>query len=181
MPEQDYRSAPPVMRPAPPVYRVETRGSITRTIATVFGILFIIFVSFALGFSAGLNKARFSYQWGEQYEENFVKAVVEESGEKALEKIDGQAFRSGYCAAGKIIAVTDDTIILQGPNGRENTISVSDATSIKKGGSEITLSELKVGNRIVVVGKPTANGTLQANLIRVFNPNAKGPLGGLFR
>jgi hypothetical protein len=83
----------------------------------------------------------------------------------------GRGFRNGHGIAGAIISVADNKIVIKDRNGQENTISVSDQTLIKRGQSTISVNDLKNDEQIVVMGKPGDNGTINADLIRVFDNN----------
>ncbi len=152
--------------------------------AVVTGIVLVAVGSFALGFSAGLHKARFSYRFGENYERNFMMAERQEMKEKVMKKMDGKLFRSGHGVAGEILSVAEGSVIVNGPEGQENSVVVSGATVIKKGGEKASLADLTVGERIVVLGKPSDDGVIQADLVRVFDKDtdrSDGPMRKLLR
>lgn len=153
--------------------------------AAVTGVILVAVASFALGFSAGIHKARFSYRFGENYERNFVNTERQEMKEKMLRKMDGKLFRSGHGVAGQIVSVTDGLIVVNGPAGQENGVAVTAETIVMRGGDRISAAELKSGEKIVVLGKPNGDdGTIKADLIRVLGPAAGPsdvPLRKLFR
>lgn len=153
--------------------------------AAISGVALVAVTSFALGFSAGIHKARFSYRFGENYERNFVKTERQEMKEKILRKMDGKLFRSGHGVAGQIVSVADNLVVVSGPEGQENGVAVTAATIVMRGGDRISASDLKSGEKIVVLGKPNGDdGTIKADLIRVLDPAAgpsDGPIRKLFR
>lgn len=133
----------------------------------VLGALLLVVVSFSIGFSAGLQKARFSYAWGENYERNFMGPAGGPLGPgKLLKRMDGKMLRSGHGAAGEIISLNGDTVAVTGLDGEEWSFSLSTKTKIKKGGESVEVSQLEVGDRIVVLGRPNAEGALVADFIR---------------
>lgn len=165
-----------------PVSRPQHRALTIAAIVT--GIVLVAVGSFAFGFSVGLHKARFSYRFGENYERNFMKADREEMKDRVMKKMDGKLFRSGHGVAGQILSIAEGSIIVSGPEGQENSVIVSDTTVIMKGGEKVSLADLSTSERIVVLGKPTDNGSIQADLIRVFDAKenrSDGPLRRLFR
>jgi hypothetical protein len=81
----------------------------------------------------------------------------------------GRGFRNGHGIAGAIISVADNKIVIKDRDGQENTISVSDQTLIKRGQGTISVNDLKNDEQIVVMGRPGDNGTVNADLIRVFD------------
>ncbi len=152
--------------------------------AIVTGVVLIAVGSFALGFSAGLHKARFSYRFGENYERNFMKVERQEMKDRITKKMDGKLFRSGHGVAGKILSIAEGSVIVSGPEGQENSVITSDTTVIMKGGEKVSPADLVAGERIVVLGKPSDDGSIQANLIRIFDAKegqSDGPLRKLFR
>ncbi len=154
-------------------------------IAAVIGVILIAVASFAIGFSAGLHKARFSYRFSENYERNFIGLEHRGMKEGVFRKMDGKSFRSGHGVAGEILSIVDRTIVVRGSEGQENSIAVTDTTVYHKGGDRVNLEALAVGDRVVVLGKPSDDGVVTADLLRVFdrrnNTDSKGPLRGMFR
>ncbi len=141
-------------------------------LAVVLGVLLIALASFALGFSAGIHKARFSYRFGENYERNFVNSKDRGMKDRMLREMDGKPpFRSGHGVAGEVLSIVDRTIALRGPEGQENTVQVTDSTIYNKGKDQVNLEAVAIGDRIVVLGKPSDEGLVVADLIRVFDPS----------
>ena len=138
-------------------------------IAVLFvGVIFVALVSFAGGVAVGLKKARFSYKFGENYERNFGGPF---RGPAGMRDFEGRGFRNAHGIAGEIISITDNKIVLKDRDGQENSIAVDDKTLIKRGRDTISVNELKNDDRIVVMGKPGDDGTVSADLIRVFASN----------
>jgi hypothetical protein len=144
--------------------------------ALAVGVIIIALVSFAGGVAIGFHKARFSYKFGENYERNFVGGPFQGPGmmegrgpQEMMRNFDGRGFRNGHGIAGSIISVVDNKIVIKDRAGQENTITVSDQTLIKSGQDTIKVADLKQDEQIVVMGRPGDNGTINADLIRVFN------------
>ena len=147
-----------------------------KIVALAVGVLILMLVSFAGGVAIGFHKARFSYKFGENYERNFVGGPFQGQGmmggrgsQGMMRNIDGGGFRNGHGIAGNIISVSNNTIVIKDRNSQENTITVSDQTLIKSGQNTIKITDLKQGEQIVVMGQPGDNGTINADLIRVFD------------
>lgn len=144
--------------------------------ALVVGAFILALVSFAGGVAIGFHKAKFSYKFGENYERNFTghgsaEMMGGRGSQGMMGDFGGRGFRNGHGIAGAIISVADNKIVIKDRDGQENTISVSDQTLIKRGQSTISVNDLKNGEQIVVMGKPGDNGTINADLIRVFDNN----------
>ncbi len=148
--------------------------------ALVVGVFIIALVSFAGGVAVGIHKARFSYKFGENYERNFVGGpfqgpggMMGDRGPHGMMRVfEGRGFRNGHGIAGTIISVADNKVMIKDRDNQENTITVSDKTLIKQGRDTIGINDLKNGGQIVVMGRPGDNGTVSADLIRVFDSDS---------
>ena len=77
---------------------------------------------------------------------------------------------TGHGAVGKITQIEGTTLTLQTRNGVTQTILTDGQTRFDRGGIKITklnLRDLKVGDQIIVIGTPNAQGQIKAKLIRV--------------
>ena len=144
--------------------------------ALAVGVVIVALVSFAGGVAVGFMKARFSYKFGENYERNFVGGPFQGQGmtggrgsQGMMRGSGGGGFRNGHGIAGSVISVSGNTIVIKDRNGQENTITVSDQTLIKSGQNTIKAADLKQDEQVVVMGQPGDNGTVNADLIRVFD------------
>ncbi|OGI26267.1 MAG: hypothetical protein A3J76_04495 [Candidatus Moranbacteria bacterium RBG_13_45_13] len=147
--------------------------------ALAVGVVIISVVSFGAGVAIGFKKAKFSYKFGENYERNFVggpfqgpMGTREDRGPRDMMRgFEGRGFRNAHGIAGTIISIADNKVVIKDRNGQENTISVSEKTLIKRGQDTININDLENDDRIVVMGKPGDDGTMSADLIRVFSAN----------
>ena len=151
--------------------------------SVIVGIFIITLVSFAMGVAVGFHKARFSFEFGKNYEKNFMgpradmaismgepRGSMEMMGEK-LRDFEGKGMRNGHGVAGIIISISENSIVIKDKDEKENTIIVSDKTAIKQGRNDIKITDLKNDEEIIVIGKPGDNGAIDAGLIRVFDKN----------
>ena len=148
-----------------------------KIIASVIGGILLLIVSFAAGVHVGYRKARYSYQWGANYERDFGGPRMGMNGpaSRMMHDFSDQNFRNGYGLAGTVVSVSGNNIVVKDRNNEENTIAVSDKTIIKQGPNDLKISDLKSGDRIVVMGNPGDNGVVNADLIRVFGDNSGVP------
>jgi len=145
--------------------------------ALAVAVLILMLVSFAGGLAIGFHKARFSYEFGKNYERNFVGGPFQDApgmmggfgSRDMMRGFDGRGFRNAHGIAGTIISVANNQIVIKDRSGQENTISVGDKTLIKRGQDTISINDLKNDEQIVVIGRPGDNGTVNADLIRVFD------------
>lgn len=146
-------------------------------VAITVGVLIVAFLSFAIGVATGIHKAKFSYAWGENYEKNFVGGRGNMMGGELPgmmgrfgfdEKFDGRNFRNAHGIAGKVISLSDTSLIINNRENRESTVAVNDRTIINRNGETIKLIDIVKDDNVVVIGKPGDNGTVNADFIRVF-------------
>lgn len=141
-----------------------------KTATITIGIVLIALISFAIGMDVGFHKAKFSYTWGDNYERNFVgPPMPPPPGPMGFFRdFEDKNFRNAHGVSGEIISIADNALVIKDRDNKENTITVSDKTLIKKHREDLDISGLKQGDEIVVVGNPNDNGVINADIIRVF-------------
>jgi len=128
-----------------------------RGIELVVAVL-VLLVVFGAGVFVGLEKAQFSYSWGENYYRTF-------SGPKPPSPDLG--YLNAHGAAGKILKVDASGIVLADNDNDEKNILINSQTLIKSGQLNFGVDRLKTGDYIVVIGSPDSQGEIRAQLIRV--------------
>ena len=73
-------------------------------------------------------------------------------------------------AIGRIQSIDAPTITLQLPDGTTETVLVNNDTRIERSHKRIPLPDLKVNDRVSVIGSPDSQGRIDANWIHVFGP-----------
>lgn len=152
-----------------------------KVLVSVLGVFLVALVSFASGLAVGFHKARYSYAWGERYEQNFGKGFGENRGERLGGRgffmmggnglMGGRDFRNAYGVSGAILSLSENAFIVTDRDGKENAVAVSDKTVIKNGRDTIAFGDLKTNDRVVIVGNPGDNGVVSADLIRIMGRN----------
>jgi hypothetical protein len=99
-----------------------------------------------------------------QIGENLVKG----QGQKGMQKNKKRGL------LGDVIKTEADKITIKGADGQEKAVITNDQTKIKKQGSDIKITDIKTGDRIMVVGKPNDQGVITAKMIKVMAPKAEG-------
>jgi hypothetical protein len=132
-------------------------------------IVVIAFV-FAAGVLVGHEKARFSERWGENYYRNIMGP-----GGRGMMNFGRPEFNA-HSGFGQIIKIEGNSLIVKGEDNVEKAIIVNDKTVIREFSQGLKLSDLQVGENIVVIGAPDNQGQVVASLIRVmptpgFNDN----------
>jgi hypothetical protein len=163
------------------MYRECFKSHKYKVLLLVMGFVIIGLGSFATGLKVGLDKARFSYNWGENYERNFIGPkqggfpggfegpgrMMGGAGRGGFGMM-GQAFRNGHGIGGDIISISENSLVVKDDSNNENKVNVTDKTIIKMYGEDLKFSDLKQDQRVVVMGKPNESGSIDAVLIRVF-------------
>lgn len=137
-----------------------------RTILIGLGLLLIMFTVFQAGVFIGFHKASFGRAWGERYTNNFDPRARDE----LVHMPRPDQFASGHGAVGKIISATETSLVIDGPDHLEKTISLSPESAIRKFKETASLSDLVPGTFVVVIGEPDTSGTINAKLVRILPP-----------
>ncbi len=144
----------------------------------IFGVAVfaIVVLIFGAGMVMGGMKARFSYRWAENYSQNFGGPREGFLGNLGKPPFPGRNFIESRGSFGEIIKISDSDIVMKGQGDVEKVIIITENTIIEKVASKIRKEDLKIGDRIVVIGSPNEEGQITAKLIRIFNPiqNDKG-------
>lgn len=135
-------------------------------LAAVTAILFI----FKTGEALGERKARFSYRWGENYHRIF-------GGPRGgfFKDFSGRDFLNSHGVFGVILKADNATMIVKSNADVEQSVLVSDATTIRRGRTAAVRSDLTPDARVIVIGSPNAQGQIEAKFIRVFDAPASSP------
>lgn len=133
----------------------------TVIILSISAVLILLLV-FAAGVVVGAKKAEFTYRWGDNYHKNF-------GGPKNgfFRELPDRGMMPGNGTFGEILKIDGQNIILKGGDDVEKSVLVSDDTSIRRFMENIKMSDLKTGDRIIVIGEPNSSGQIGAKLIRV--------------
>ena len=129
-------------------------------------VFIVLFLVFNAGMAVGFRKAKFSYQWGENYYKNFASP---RGGmlHGAFRNFEGKDFINSHGAAGQILKINGSEIVIKGQDGVEKIIIIKEDTSIVRFREAIKVSDLKVDEFITIIGSPTDDGKIEAKFIRV--------------
>lgn len=122
-------------------------------------VLFLVLLMvFGAGVFVGLEKAQFSYRWGENYFRTFAGPGP---------SFTDRGYLNAHGAAGKILKIDSAGIVLTDSDNDEKNILINNQTLIKSGLQNFSADRLKPGDDIIVIGSPDDQGEIQAQLIRV--------------
>jgi len=79
-----------------------------------FGILIIILAIFSAGLAVGFKKARFSYQWGDNYHRMFGGPRLDNQRVGWGKDMRGDDFMNANGAVGSVIKVVSNTLYMKG-------------------------------------------------------------------
>lgn len=133
---------------------------------TIFGVLIFtitVFV-FSVGVFVGTRSANFAFDWADQYHRNFGGPEGGIFGDFST----GGGLTSPNGCFGQIIKIDlDKNVITVKDRDVEKVILVGDKTTIVFQKDNLKISDLKVDDKIVVIGEPNEQGQIEARLIRV--------------
>jgi len=135
-----------------------------RFISATVAIIVLILV-FSAGVSFGYHRALFNSEWGQNYYRNFY------GGGRSSAPMMGfqdRGFTGMHGTVGTIIDISSSTVSIKGQDGIERSVVIDGDESVRKGGSNISFSDLKVGDNIAVIGGPNEKGQIEGRFIRVF-------------
>ncbi len=137
--------------------------------------LLLLLAAFRVGVAIGERKADFSCKWSDNYSRNLKRPDGRDGRAMGMpEKIknmggmNDRGFMGANGVSGKIIKIDNDVIIIDGIDGMERPVIVSDKTIIRRSMDSIGINDLAPDDQIVVIGSPNNAGQIEAGLIRVF-------------
>ncbi len=143
------------------------------------GAVIAILASFAAGVAVGFHKAKYSYEWGSNYERNFVRGFGSgrEDGRSSARTgmMSGGGmmdFRNAHGISGTVLSVSGNTVVVTDRDGKENTIAIDSRTVIKNGRDTVASTTLVTGEQVVIVGNPGSTGVVNADLVRIVGTGA---------
>ncbi len=129
--------------------------------------LAILLLVFKAGETFGRRRALFGSRWGENYYHNFYGG---QTGFGA-DFVRGNMMHS-HGVAGSIMDISGSDITVKDQNNTESSVLVSTSTVIRFANQNGGLTDLKVGQNIVVIGSPNEKAQIDAKLIRVFDSSS---------
>jgi len=138
-----------------------------KALIAVGAAVILLLLVFGAGVKVGTLKARYSYKWAENYHKNFAGPKGGFFGDLKRGFKD-RDFIGAHGVSGSIIKIDGSTFIVNGGDNVEKTILVSEKTTITSRRETIKASDLKVDDRVVIIGSPNEQGQIEAKLIRLF-------------
>jgi len=142
------------------VFKSKVFSGVALTVIILVGIGIV----FQAGKFVGFREAGFSRGMGDNY-----SRIFENRPNGGMMNVMGsplQDFPGGHGSVGKIIKIELPNIVVEDRENVEKVIVINDKTTIREFKNEIKSSDLKIGDFIVVLGKPNDEGQIEADLIR---------------
>ena len=139
----------------------------TRLVLEIIYILLAIIaaiVIFQAGVFVGFHKASFDKSWDENYMQNFGPSKTGALGPMPTQ------FPNAHGTIGKIIKLDDvdqSGLVVEGQDNVEKIILLTSATHIREMRTDIAVSDLKLGDTLIIIGEPNTQGDIVASFIRV--------------
>lgn len=143
----------------------------------LIGLCFILFgfAMLQLGINIGSSRGRFACNWAKNYQDNFGGPKGGFDRDFRFKPMND--FQNSHGIFGEIIKIEEDSIIINSREGSEKIININDSAIIKNLEKNSNSKELKLGDKIMIIGVPNEKGQIEAKLIRVlskpFSFNAK--------
>jgi len=130
----------------------------------ILAIVVVLVFVFTLGVFVGHEKARFSGDWGENYYRN----IMGPGGPGGFGMMNfgrpGSNSRSGL---GQIIKIDTDGLIIKDQANVEKSVLVNDKTVIIRDNQNIKITDLKIDDKVIIIGRPNDRGQIEPKLIRI--------------
>lgn len=139
----------------------------------IFGLLafLILIFIFKVGEVVGIKKANFSYQWSNNYHQNFggpKQGFLQGFGDKDFIEANG--------VVGQVIKTTEDSLTVKGRGDIEKVVLIGQDTTIKKLQENVNVDQIQIDEMVVIIGEPNEQGQIEAKLIRIM---PEPPIGGV--
>ncbi len=129
---------------------------------TTLGVLAVLLLVFRAGEFVGFHKAGFSNRWADNYGRNF-------GGMRGMFRdFDDQSALNPHGTVGVILKIDGDTLTVKDQNNTEKTVVMSTSTILREHMNTMQRSDLKVDDRLTVIGAPNDQGQVEAKFIRIF-------------
>ncbi|MFA4954450.1 MAG: hypothetical protein WC641_04010 [Patescibacteria group bacterium] len=121
-----------------------------------------MFLSFKLGEYVGFRKTAFSYGFDRRHEFGREPRFFPFSGPMRKSPLVNP-----HGALGVIVSVQDGGIEVKSNDDSTKTVAINQDTVLRRLGQVVKVSDLKPGDRVLIIGEPDAQGDIQAKLIQV--------------
>lgn len=133
-------------------------------------VIMLSLLTFNLGVSVGFRKANFFYKWRDNYNNNVspISGCMEPPFNERFNESAERGFINSSGSVGEIIKINEDfSLIIKDFDNTEKIIILNENTAIREFKNQVAKEDLKIGQKVVIIGDPKESGKIEAKLIRV--------------
>ena len=145
--------------------------SLLPRIIAVLGILFLVTLIFWFGVLVGYHHGLVSTRWSDHYGEvwsgtgsPFMGGMM---GGNIPSRNGADMMYASNGAVGKVVGINLPSIAVKNDNQAEKIVLVNSSTTIRRFHDVASSTEIHIGDTIVSIGYPDAQGRIQASFIRL--------------
>ena len=127
------------------------------------GVIVLLLATFTAGVHVGERKARHFSGWYK----NTRPLSRSSRPQRPTYPFNRMPMPLEHGVFGKVLSISDHTVMVEGKDGLEQQVQVSTSTSIRLNQDQRSLQDLQTGVEISVFGRPLPDGSIQAHLIRL--------------
>ncbi|OGZ68868.1 MAG: hypothetical protein A3D44_04265 [Candidatus Staskawiczbacteria bacterium RIFCSPHIGHO2_02_FULL_42_22] len=133
-------------------------------IVALFGFAFVMGV-FSVGIWVGQKRAEFSFRWLNSYHRNF-------GGPQGgfLDNFPNSNLMGGHGIFGVVIGIYTNNLIIKDQDNMEKIVVISTETIMRNNVGNMNFFDIKINDRVVIIGSPNGEGQVEAKFIRVLPP-----------
>lgn len=143
---------------------INHKSKTVKLILSFLVIAILIIVIFEAGVLVGYHRAAFSFGLGDNYYRAFE---APHRGGGMVMPFGREDFPNAHGAVGKIVRINLPTFVVASSDNVEKTVTLGTTTIIRSMREEVSSTTLKTGDYVVVLGSPTSNAEIKADLVRV--------------
>jgi hypothetical protein len=132
------------------------------------GVIALLLLGFIGGQSFERARINHSTLWRNNYRANFFNDFGPRNNHGMMGGFAPMPMRS-FGLFGTIFSIDNNKISVQGEDGVEQSIQITNNTVIRHNRDSATVNDLKSGQRVAVFGQPNNQGQIAATLIRIFD------------
>ncbi|MEZ7820909.1 MAG: hypothetical protein QMB51_01215 [Patescibacteria group bacterium] len=131
--------------------------------------LILLLLAFKLGVFVGFEKAKFSCMWNNNYNKNFDGPRGQKNGFQPPFSMNGEGLpmMDSRGLFGEVIKIDNNSLTIKDKDDVEKIVVITDKTTIREFKKDIKITDLKIDEKVVIVGEPNSSGQIEARLIRV--------------
>ena len=133
-------------------------------IVALMGFAFVMGV-FSVGIWVGQKRAEFSFRWTDSYHRNF-------GGPQGgfLDNFPNSNLIGGHGIFGVVIGIYTNNLIIKDQDSMERIVVISTETTTRNNVGDMNFFDIKINDRVVIIGSPNSEGQVEAKFIRVLPP-----------